>query len=128
MRKVVMGNGGFCIAPGIVAFHKKGVWGQFLIKKRKYWPRFVPGDYIDKYMREKPLGFSKMFVQIIKGTRFLINCTKDRDYVTKIMSMHGLLDEIHWQLMDGMWKTFKYSEPFSCHHHGKHWVDNVNNC
>ena len=129
--KVVTGDSGFCVALGIVALHKKGVWGQFLIKKRKYWPRFVPGDYIDEYMKEKPLGFSKTFVQVIEGTRFLIHCTKDRDYVTKIMSTHGLLDEIQdhstWRLVDGTWKTFKYSEPFSRHNRGKHWVDDVNN-
>jgi hypothetical protein len=68
--KVVMGDSGLCVASGIVALHKKGVWGQFLIKKRKYWPRFVPGDYIDEYMKEKPLGISETFVQVIKGTRF----------------------------------------------------------
>ena len=92
--KVVMGDSGFFVAGGIVALHMKGVWGQFLIKKRKYWPRFVPGDYIDEYMRGKPLGFSKTFVQVIEGTRFLIHCMKDHDYVRKIMLMHGLLDEI----------------------------------
>ncbi len=122
--KVVMGDSGFCVAGGIVALHMKGVWGQFLIKKRKYWPRFVPGDYIDEYMRGKPLGFSETFVQVIEGTRFLIHCTKDRDYVTKIMLTHGLLDEIQdhstWRLVDCTWKTFKYSEPFSRHNRGKH--------
>ena len=75
-------------------------------------------------MQDKPLGFTETFVQVIKGTRFLIHCTKDRDYVTKIMLTHGLLDEIQdhstWRLVDGTWKTFKYSEPFSRHNRGKH--------
>ena len=52
--------------------------------------------------------------------------------MTKIMLLHGVLDEIQdhltWWLVDGTWKTFKYVEPFSYHNHAKHWVDNVNNC
>jgi hypothetical protein len=88
-------------------------------------------DEIADYNGGKPLGFSKTFVQVIEGTRFLIHCTKDHDYVRKIMLTHGLLDEIQdhstWWLMEDTWKTFKYFEPFSCHNRGKHWVDDVNN-
>jgi hypothetical protein len=73
--KVVTSDSGFCIALGVIALHKKGVWGQFLIKKRKYWPRFVPGDYIDEYMRLKPLGYTETFVQVIEGISFLVHCT-----------------------------------------------------
>ncbi len=54
--KIVMGDSDFCIADGVIALHKKGVHGQFLIKKQKYWPKFVPGNQIDEYMSSKPLG------------------------------------------------------------------------
>ncbi len=27
-----------------------------------------------------------------------------------------------------MWKSFKYTEPLSCHNRVKHWVDDINNC
>ncbi len=30
--------------------------------------------------------------------------------------------------MDGEWKSFMYTKPFSGHHRLKHWVDIVNNC
>ncbi len=30
--------------------------------------------------------------------------------------------------MDGKWKSFKYSEPFSRHNCAKDWVDDINNC
>ena len=47
------------------------------------------------------------------------------------MSTHGMLDEIQdhptYQKVDGSWKPFKYSEPFSPYCRAKHWVDNVNN-
>ena len=71
------------------------------------------------------------FVQEIDRTRFLVHCTRDSNYVTKIMSTHGLLEEIQdhptWRLIDKEWKTFKYVEPFSRHNRAKHWVDDVNN-
>ncbi len=64
--------------------------------------------------------------------RFFIHCTQDNEYVTKIMSTHGILDEIQdhptWWLVNGVWKSLKYTEPLSCHNRAKHWVDDVNNC
>jgi hypothetical protein len=44
----------------------------------------------------KALGETKTYVQDINGTRFLVHCTKDAEWVTKIMSTHahGVLDEI----------------------------------
>ena len=129
--KVVTGDSGFCVAQGVLALDNHGVYSQFLIKKRRYWPKGVPGDYIDEYMSSKPLGATESFVQEINGKRFYVHCTRDRDYVTKIMSTHGVLDEIQdhstWRLVGGEWKTFKYAEPFSRHNRAKHWVDDVNN-
>ena len=47
------------------------------------------------------------------------------------MSTHGMLDEIQdhptYRKVNGSWKTFKYSEPFSHYCRAKHWVDDVNN-
>jgi len=46
---VVTGDSGFCVAESVTALHEKGVYGQFLIKKRRYWPKHVPGDFIDAH-------------------------------------------------------------------------------
>ena len=129
--KIVTGDSGFCVAVGVMALHQVGVHGQFLIKKRRYWPKHVPGDYIDSHMMEKPLGETELYVQELGGVRFFVHCTRDADYVTKIMSTHGVLQEIQdhptWRFVEGEWKTFKYAEPFSRHNRAKHWVDDVNN-
>ena len=127
--KVVTGNSGFCVTQGILDLHAIGVFGEFLIKKQRYWPKGVPGDYIDQHMSGKKLGATETFVKVLNGIQFYIHCTWDCDYVTKNISLHGVLDEIQdhpiWQLVDRTWKTFKYAEPFSHHNHAKHWVDNV---
>ena len=130
--KVVTGDSGFCVAQGVTALHHHGVHGQFLIKKQRYWPKHIPGDYINVHMKAKPLGTTEMFVQELGGLQFFVHCTQDADYITKIMSTQGVLDEIWdhpaWCFIEGGWKTLKYAKPFSRHNRVKNWVDNVNNC
>ena len=130
--KVVSMDSGFCVTAGILHMHDHGVYGQSLIKKRKYWPKGVPGDQIDKYFEGKPLGFVKTLRQDMEGIPFNVHCTRDDRYVTKLMSTHGLNTEVPthttWrQKTGGEWTTFNYSESLSRHNHSKHWVDDVNN-
>ncbi len=65
--KVFTGDSGFCVTQGVLALHNVGVYGQFLIKKRRYLSKGVPGDYIDEYMSGKPLGTTESFVQVLNG-------------------------------------------------------------
>ena len=51
--KVVSMDSGFCVLVGIIAMHNFGVYGQSLIKKRRYWPKNVPGEAIDSYFANK---------------------------------------------------------------------------
>jgi hypothetical protein len=47
MGKVVTDDSSFCVGLGIMALHQHGIHGQFLIKEHCYWPKHVPGDYIN---------------------------------------------------------------------------------
>ncbi len=51
--KVMTGDSGFCVAMGVTTLAKHGIHSQFLVKKWRYWPKHVPGDYIDAYMRRQ---------------------------------------------------------------------------
>ena len=129
--RVVTMDSGFCVMEGIMAMDAHGIFGQALIKKRgRYWPKQVPGDEIDKEFKDAALGNTKTLCQELSNDYFLIQCCRDVDYVTKIMSTHGVLEEINdhptWRFVDGEWKSFKYAEPFSRHNRAKHWVDDVN--
>ena len=130
--KVVVGDSGFCVREGVIALHKKGVHFQAYVKKRSHWPKGVPGDHIDGHLKEAPLGYCETLVQQFDDVRFLVHCCRDKDWVSKIMSTHGMLDIIQdhptYRKVDGSWKTFKYSEPFSRYSRAKHWVDDINNC
>ena len=129
--KVVSMDSGFCVTCGILHLHDHGVYGQALIKKRKYWPKGVPGDQISKYFEGKPLGFVKTLQQDMDGVQFNIHCTRDDRFVTKMMSTHGLLNLVPthttWRQVDGAWTSFHYAQYLSRHNRSKHWVDDVNN-
>ena len=129
--KVVSMDSGFCVTVGILHLHDLGVFGQSLIKKRKYWPKGVPGDQIDTYFNGKPLGFVKTLRQDMGGIPFNVHCTRDDRFVTKLMSTHGLLAEVAdhktYRQKDGDWVTFNYAEYLSRHNRIKHCVDDVNN-
>ena len=77
--KFVSMDSGFCVLVGIITMHNFGVYGQSLIKKRRYWPKNVPSEAIDSHFANKELGSTKTFRQV---------------FVTKIMSTHGLINEI----------------------------------
>ena len=133
MGKVVTGDSGFCVTAGMIALAKHGVHSQFSIKRQWFWPKGVPGDSLDSYMRRKEFGETMTYVQHVDNTCFLIHCFKDWDYVMKMMSSHGLLDENPdhktYRLVGGVWKSFHYAKPFSRHNRAKHWVDDINqNC
>jgi len=85
-RQTIM-DSGFSVAAGMVAMHKHGVYASALSKKRKYHPRYVPGDQIDEYFKDKELGYAETLAQDLEGVKFLVHCQKDTDYVTKIMSL-----------------------------------------
>jgi hypothetical protein len=51
--KVVVLDSGFCVLEGLIALKKLGVFAHAVIKKRRYWPKYIPGDEIDTHMREK---------------------------------------------------------------------------
>ena len=92
--RVVTHDSGFCVTAGILALHDAGVFGQALIKKRgRYWPVNVPGDQIDDHFAEMSIGETDTLQQTIDGKNFLIHCTKDDGYVTKIMDI-GFLEKI----------------------------------
>ncbi len=91
--KVVKMDSGFSVSRGILAMREKGVFGQALIKPRgRGWPVMVPGKYIDEYFSDKEIGYCETLEQIVNGVKFFIHCQKEENYVTKIMSCHGVLN------------------------------------
>jgi Transposase IS4 len=75
--KLVVPYSGFCVLQGIVELRHCGVFSAALIKKRRYWPKYIQGDVIKQHFEDKEVGS----VDSIGGTRFGIPfdvfCMKD---------------------------------------------------
>ena len=54
--KVIVLDSGFCVLQGVIEPKKRGVNSAALIKKRRYWPKYVPGEAIKEHMKDKDVG------------------------------------------------------------------------
>ncbi|KAL7471616.1 hypothetical protein ACHAXS_011951, partial [Conticribra weissflogii] len=128
--KIVTMDSGFSVTRGIIAMKEKGVYGQALIKKRgRGWPKFIPGDEIDIYFSNKPIGHIATLNLQVDETQLRVHCQKDDGYVTKIMSCFGTPSEVEdhqtRRVVNGETFIFKYPEAISIHNKTKHAVDDV---
>ena len=53
---VVVLDSGFCVLMGIVELKKRGVYASALIKKCRYWPKYIKGDDIKSHFDGKDVG------------------------------------------------------------------------
>ena len=51
--KAVVLESGFCVAKGITEIEAKDVYVEALMKKRRHWPKGVPGDLTDTHFKDK---------------------------------------------------------------------------
>ena len=58
--KFVFLDSGFFVSKGITALLEFGVYSSVFVKKRKYWPKGVPGDSIDQYFSDKSVTYVDM--------------------------------------------------------------------
>ena len=97
--KVVILDSGFCVLKAIIALKKKGVYASALIKKRRYWPRYIKGDAIKAHFEDEVVGVSKRLPGVLDGEKFDIFCLKEPDYVMSLMSTYGSLNTREEQRM-----------------------------
>ena len=134
--KVVILDSGFCVLSAIIALRKKGVFASALIKKRKYWPRYVPGEAMAEHTATQEVGDCDSFRGTLDGVPYDLFTLKEPDYVMKLMSTYGGLTVPSGQKESKrVWKengqtrtaTFQYTEPFANHFNYRHAVDDHNN-
>ena len=54
--KTITLHSSFCVMTSIIALNKRGVYVSSLIKKIRYWPKFINGEAIKFYMADKEVG------------------------------------------------------------------------
>jgi hypothetical protein len=87
---VVILDSGFCVLQGLVELKKISVFASAVIKKRRNWPKYVPGELIDDQMKEKEIGDVDAWKNgTLEGVPYNIMSMKDVDYTMKLMSTYG---------------------------------------
>ncbi len=62
-----------------------------LIKKRKYWLKFVPGKEIEAHFKEMDVGDTNAIKVKFDGFKYNIWGMKEPNYVMQMMAMGGTL-------------------------------------
>ena len=60
-----------------------------VIKKRRYLPKYIPGDFINEYMEHFEIVECVCLLGTMEHINYHVFCTKDHKYVMKIMSTYG---------------------------------------
>ena len=70
---------------------KQGVFAASVVKKRRYWPRYIDGDVIKALFENKDIGDADTWAGTLEGTPFHLFSMKEPDYVMTMMSTYGTL-------------------------------------
>ena len=89
--KVFVLDSGFCVLKDIVGIWNKGLFAASLIKKRQYWPKYIPGDNIIQHFVDKEVGHCDALVGKMNGVPFHVHVMKEPDYVMMLMSTYRTL-------------------------------------
>ena len=87
-------DSGFCVLQAIVELKKRGVFAHALIKKRRYWPKHVPGEQIIQHFADKAIGSADAIKGELDEVPFYIYGMKEPDYTMMLMLMYSTLQTI----------------------------------
>ena len=92
--KLVILDSGFCVLQAIIELKKRGVYSSALIKKRRYWPKYIKGDDIRQHFDDKEVGAADSLPGTLDGQSFHVFAMKEPDYVMSLMSTYGTNERV----------------------------------
>ena len=86
-------DSGFCVLKALVQLKKVGMFACAVIKKRRYWPAFVPGEAIRREFDnlELKVGDSLAISRKLDGKEYFFWALKEPSYIMKMMATGGPL-------------------------------------
>ena len=120
--KVFVLDSGFCVLDALVRLKQCGVFAHALIKKRRYWPKYIPGDSIIQEFADKEVGYSNARKGVLNGVPFHLYAMEEPDYTMLIMSTYGTNATVgeekkrHYN-KDGQKKVTMFVYPKVVHNH-----------
>ena len=130
---VVVMDSGFCVLKAIIELRKKGVFSSALIKKRRYWPRYIKGEEIKEHFADKEPGSFDAMKGKMENTEFYVYGMKEPDYVLLFMTSYGVegrqgAEQVRAVQDDGVTRKVRFQYPEVCanHYNYRDSVDNHN--
>ena len=68
-----------------------GVYSSAVIKKRRYWPKYIDREGIDQHFQTKEVSQCDSLPGTLSGKSFSIFCMKEENYTMKLMATYGAL-------------------------------------
>ena len=102
--RVVVLDSGFCVLTALIALEKHGLFAHALIKKRRYWPKYICGDAIKSHFAGKPVGFVDALPRTLDGVPFYVFAMKEPDNAMSAMSIYGILNSVDRSITKQIWK------------------------
>lgn len=90
--KVVILDSGFCVLKGLIELKKVGGYAGAIIKKRRYWPRYIKGYDIEEHMKDNKVGTTDTATGILEGINYNVFAMKEPEFLLKLMSTYGSLE------------------------------------
>ena len=56
--RIIILDSGFCVLKGIIELRKKGLYASALIKKCRFWPKYIRGEEIKTHFESLECGFA----------------------------------------------------------------------
>ncbi len=134
--RVVILDSGFNMLQALIKLASVGVYSSAVIKKRRYWPKYIDSGEIDLHFDLKEVGQTDSLPGTLDGTNFKAFCMKEEDYVMKLMATYGLLQSVDEGATQrsvtrrsGIREnaSVKYTEQIFNHFKFRRQVDNHNN-
>ena len=82
---VVILDSSICVLNRIVELHKEGIFASALIKKRRYWPKYIHGDKVKEHFNDKEVGDADSWGGKLEDVPFHVFAMKEPDYVMSWM-------------------------------------------
>lgn len=140
--KCVIMDSGFCVLDALTRLKSYGVFALIMIKKKRSWPKGIPGNDVVEHMKDTPVGTQRALQGKHNGQRFTIFTLRNPDYTTMLMATFGAAIPIgvnppkvtrsipNGEIVNGTERatevSFELFEPFELYYKYRGAVDNHN--
>jgi hypothetical protein len=82
------------VLKALIELRKVGVYAAAVIKKHRYWPKYIDGDAVAAHFEGKDIGSFDVLPGKLEDIPFGIFAMKEPDYVMSLMATYGTDDKI----------------------------------